>query len=222
MNAHIPRHHPPDHLLLEHTSGGLEPAAHLVVACHLGLCGACRRRVQQLEQLGGVVMDSLPEAPMPEGALDDLMSRLDPASGTEAAAITSRAQTEDTANVLPLALRRALPSGGLALRRWLPGIRGMTLDLGAHAATARLVEFGPGVTVPRHDHEETELVLVLDGRIEDDRDEYRRGDLSVSEPGHVHAQRVDPVSACLALIVNQGPLIPLTTWGRVLKFLTGI
>ena len=218
-----PQHHLPDHLLLEYASASVDPATRLVVSCHLTLCPLCRDKVARLDNVGGACLEQMQEAELSPQGLSALLGRLDEAVDARKPPQTrSSVDARANAYALPRPLLTCLPNGELKWRRWLPGVKGMTLDLGDAAAPARLVHFSPGITVPLHDHERTELVLVLDGQIQDGGEDYRRGDVAVSDNGHAHTQKVDPGSPCVALIVNQGPLLPLTGWGRLLKLVTGV
>jgi putative transcriptional regulator len=120
-----------------------------------------------------------------------------------------------------MALREAL--AGLGPLRWrllLPGLR--AIDLPLPPATARLLRFRPGLTIPLHDHAGLELTVVLSGSIADEAGAATAGDVVVRAPGQHHAQLVGAEEACVALVVNEGPLIPRNRWGRLLKRLAGV
>jgi putative transcriptional regulator len=109
--------------------------------------------------------------------------------------------------------------------RWhlaLPGVR--TIDLAPAErdgeTRVRLVAFKPGVTIPPHDHGGTEHVLVFTGAIEETGRRFGRGDLATRERGEQHEQRIAAGDLCVALVVNEGPLVPLTLRGRLLLALS--
>lgn len=221
MIERLPHHHLPDHLLLEYTAGALAAPLAMLVACHLTLCPSCRTHVQRLEAVAGALLEAGAEVPVEANALEALLAHInDLPTGVASSGVASSATAE--VPQLPRPLRACLPKGELKWRRWLPGVRGMSLNLQDGQLPARLVKFSPGIEIPMHDHEAIELVLVLDGEIIEEQQRFLRGDVAVSEPGHVHTQRVHPGSSCTALIVNQGPLIALTKWGRLLKLITGV
>ena len=74
-----PKHHPPETLLLEYATGALREAQAVAVATHLAYCPACRTQAQHLDELGGVLLDTLPPEPLPPDALSALIARLDEA-----------------------------------------------------------------------------------------------------------------------------------------------
>jgi anti-sigma factor ChrR (cupin superfamily) len=81
-----------------------------------------------------------------------------------------------------------------------------------------LVELAPLLTVPPHDHGGPEYgVLFTGGLREEDGREWHRGDVFYRLPGEAHLQEVLPGPACVALVINEGGLIPLTAAGDVLK-----
>lgn len=218
-----PQHHLPNEVLMEYAAGTAHDTTSLLVACHLTLCAACRADVARFEEVGAHLLEQQPETPLPSDALGRLLAQIDDIPqrphGT-----TQPAPKGDPR--LPLPLQQLLPAGQLQLARWLPGIRGITLRLNesqeANIPPARLVLFGAGVGIPAHDHEAPEYVLVLDGEILDDGQVYTRGDVTVSDEGHVHNQRVSPRGPCLCLIVNEGGIRPQTLWGRLLKRIAGL
>ena len=65
-------------------------------------------------------------------------------------------------------------------------------------------------------------MLVLDGLLEEEDQQFRRGDVAFSDTGKIHEQMIGAESPCLALIVNEGPITPQTVWGKVLKRLVGL
>src|ERR1700761_5783259 len=71
--AHHPqamiKHHPDDALLLTLAAGSLGAGPALLVASHLEVCDDCRERLYDLEALGGVLLEDLPLAELPAGAL---------------------------------------------------------------------------------------------------------------------------------------------------------
>ena len=216
MIERLPHHHLSDHLLLEYANGGLAGASAMLVACHLTLCPSCRNQVEQFEAIGAAVLEAGTHINMQDNALDAVLARLDspPLCRTNAASPAS--------SMFPRPLLSCLPPGEMHWRRWLPGVRTAKMNLPAEDVRARLVRFSPGLKVPLHDHAGTELLLVLEGEIHEGEQRFLRGDVAISEPGNSHTQRIDSQSPCTALIVNEGPLIPLTPWGRLLKLIAGL
>ncbi|HTB56661.1 MAG TPA: hypothetical protein VLC06_02255, partial [Polyangia bacterium] len=114
-------------------------------------------------------------------------------------------------------LLRALPSVE-GWRTVVPGMRVVDLPLAVPGGAVRLVRFKGGVTIPLHDHGGPEYIVVFTGALEEKSDGLRfgRGDVSIRLPGERHEQRATPGEPCVALVVNEGALRPLTLRGRLL------
>ncbi len=51
-------HHPDISTLMSYSAGSLGEALSAVVACHLDMCGVCRREVLRLNRVGGALIDA--------------------------------------------------------------------------------------------------------------------------------------------------------------------
>lgn len=63
--------------------------------------------------------------------------------------------------------------------------------------------------------------MVFSGALEEEGKRIGRGDISMRVPGERHQQRVAEGEPCIALVVNEGRLQPLTLRGRLLIALSG-
>ncbi len=79
-----------------------------------------------------------------------------------------------------------------------------TEQTGPDGPTAMLVRYRPSATNQRHIHTGYELILVLDGELEDDHGTYGRGSMIVSPPGSSHA--AFSTKGCTVLIVWEKPV----------------
>lgn len=221
-----PRHHPEEELLAAYAAGTGALRHDLVIATHMALCPECRRRVAQFEAIGGHLLDQMNPGQNP-GQVPILPHALStpPASGDRGGASRSgNRYLSPISPVLPEPLRSYV--GGdvdvLPWKRRMPGVLEIDLDLAEPDAPARLVCLSPFVSIPRHDHTQGELTLVLAGGLRDADGVYERGDVSTGRPGHEHAQRVLAGEPCYALAINDGPLVPRTLLGRILARVTGL
>ncbi len=184
-------HHPSETTLLAYAAGTLPEALALVAATHITQCAACRRRLQGLQAVGGVLLDEMPPAAMSEGALDALLARADePAAG------------------LPPVLNADLPPplDRVALGRWWPigiGARWRPLQVGG-SAWAGLVHAQPGRALPRHGHDGLELTCVLSGSFVDGTGLYAAGDVSEPEGDHDLPPVATDLEPCLCVIASEG------------------
>ena len=215
----LPQHHLPQELLLEYAAGTTLATTSLLAACHLTLCPNCRREVARLEEVGGKLLEHQPDADIDDAALARTLAALD---ANVAVSPAPAPHTRTPSNVMPLPLLDALAENHAKLQRVLPGVRSASLALEKDLPPARLVLFQPGIRIPSHGHQSPEFVLVLDGVLEEDEQQFRRGDIAFSDTGKVHKQVIGTEGPCLALIVNEGPILPQTVWGKVLKHLVGL
>ena len=220
-----PTHHLDDDVLLTYVAGtATEPVA-LIVACHLTLCALCRTRAQAAETVGGAILDAAPAADLSENALERMLARLDE-SPTDAPPVAN-APFEFAGIPLPRPLAHyLLPDQGghhqapPDFRFLAPGIRGIDLPVKADAVVrTRLLRLAPGVAIPRHTHAAPEFTLVFSGGISDGGAHYVRGDVRFRDTDDEHVQVVDADGPCIALVLNEGALVPKTWGGRVLSFL---
>ena len=219
MIQNLPRHHLPQDLLLEYAAGTTKATTSLLVACHLTLCPHCRREVSRLEEIGANLLEHQPDAEIADSVLARTLAALDtPASMAPVRASVANAHS----SLMPLPLLDALAEKQAKLQRVLPGVRSAVLPLAKDLPPARLVLFQPGIRIPSHGHQSPEFVLVLDGLLEEEEQQFRRGDVAFSDTGKIHTQMIGAEGPCLALIVNEGPITPQTLWGKVLKRLVGL
>ena len=215
-------HHAPEEMLLEYVAGTSTDAAALATACHVALCGACAARVAELEAVGGGFLDAGGVEPLAPGALEAVLARIDapPQPRAEAAAVPA-APAFLTEFQLPRPLLRRLAEAP-AVSDWkfvVPGMRAVDLPA-APGVTMRLISFKPGVTIPFHDHGGPEQMVIFTGALEEEGKRFERGDISIRDAGERHEQRVAPGEPCIALVVNDGALQPLTLRGRLLLALS--
>ena len=212
----LPRHHPPETLLLEYATGALREAQALAVATHLAYCPACRRQAQRLDELGGAMLDTLPPEPLPSDALSALISLLD---GTPEPLVS--AQPARTASRNPLGgLLVPQPLRGYLTRMTEPvswvslddGISALHMALGKTPVVAEILKMSAGSTLPAHRHTDQELILLLQGSFSEEAgpysakgDVYTVGDLGEFESGFTHTV-VAGGDGCICYRVLAGPV----------------
>jgi putative transcriptional regulator len=218
--AVTPSHHPADDVLVEYVAGTAGGATALALACHVSLCG----RLAALEAVGGALLEGGAAVSLPPDALARALAAVDGPSSSDALADDASPAPATPAFLapygLPGPLARALAAMGRGAR-WrfsVPGVRVISLPIEPASGTTRvrLVAFAPGVTIPPHDHGGTEHVVVFTGAIEEDGRRFARGDIATREAGERHEQHIAAGEPCVALLVNEGPLLPLTLRGRLL------
>jgi putative transcriptional regulator len=225
MPTSSPAHHAPEDLLVEYALGLCAGPAALSVACHLSLCLVCNGHRRELESLGGALLETVAPVPTPPGALEQLLRRIDdlpvrPRSDVGPAVSPEPERLLLAAGVPPLVFPYLADSATAKWARLAPGVKRIDLQIGPQSTVARLVALQPGLEIPLHDHGGTEYTVVFSGALNDEQGRFGRGDISIREPGECHVQRVDASEVCVALVINEGPLVPLTWKGRVLQLIT--
>jgi putative transcriptional regulator len=218
-----PSQHLPQELLTDYVNGRASEAVALAVACHATLCGLCQGRIGALEAVAGAALETAPGLALREGALESVLARLDAEPPPDEPAAPLAGSQAAAALRLPRPLLRYLDrAGGLRWKLRLPGVHVVMLRLGPGApadVAARLVRFKAGLVVPLHDHAGPEYTVTFTGAFDDGGVRYGRGDVRVREAGDRHVQRILPGEDCVVLAVNQGPLVPLTWAGRLMRLL---
>jgi putative transcriptional regulator len=215
-----PSRHPPEELLLSYVAGTAPEPVAVLVASHLELCPACRRLVRELEEVGGILLESVEEEKLAEDSLTRTLSRLDapddrgPESDSDPAGSRPGARAP-----LPGPLARLLPSGLEALRWRKVGSGVETVRILRHCEdfVTRLVRVREGTRFLRHGHAGVELTLVLAGGFSCADETYGPGDVGAADEAVVHRPVVDPGEPCVCLVVESGPIRLPGPWGRLLN-----
>ena len=224
-----PTHHLDDDVLLAYVAGTATEPVSLLAACHLTLCAACREHGAAAEMVGGALLDVEPVAALSEDALARVLARLDddgPAALPPAPAAGTAEPFVFEGVPLPRPLARYLGLGKQggdsrrAFRFLAPGVRGVDLPVVAPPAVrTRLLRLAPWVEIPRHAHAAPEFTMVFSGSLSEGGDRYGRGDVRFLDTAGVHVQRVDSDGPCVALVINEGALLPQTWRGKLVSLL---
>ena len=211
-----PIYHPSESFLLDYAAGSAPEPIGLLVASHLTLCPACRREVEQLERLGGALLEELHPEPVGQHALAHLFARIEQGEAEQAPEPRPRHENVPASD-LP---RPLLDYVGTSLddpswRRFGPIAEVKLLkDFGDF--TTRLLRVEAGKAIPSHIHSGRELTLVLRGGFSDLNGRYRRGDVAQEEPQTAHRPLADEGEDCLCLVVTDAPLRLTGFLGRLL------
>jgi putative transcriptional regulator len=210
-----PTHHPSEARLLDYVAGSMAEPMALLVATHLALCPHCRRESNQLEELGGVMLDELEPAPLGDDGLARVFARLERPVGQDDRVPRRSADGEPD---LPEPLRSCI-GGPLASLSWrhLGPLGQATLLPDYPGMTTQLLSIRPGTAMPRHTHEGGELTLVLRGAFHDETGRYLRGDVAEADHEVDHRPVADEGEDCLCLVVTDAPLKLTGRLGRLVN-----
>jgi putative transcriptional regulator len=135
--------------------------------------------------------------------LGELTTRLAAAAGAVPPAPSVREHLLELAE----ASRLSAEVDGYDWEEVAPGVRiHLVKEDGARGLSAYLVWGRAGARHPRHRHLGEEVILVLSGRIRDERGSYGPGEVCRSEAGFVHTEQAEPGEDCLCYVLYYGPL----------------
>jgi len=194
-------HHPDGDMLLSYASGSADEATGLIVATHMHFCAACRTQAQELEAVGGSLLQLLTPAPLEDDALESVLARLEEIKPHQPP--HRNLSIDGTPSVL-----RHYIGGDLSSVRWRQiGSRLAYAPLFRRGAvSARLLRGVPGAESGPHSHRGMEYTLVLKGGFSDVTGTYGTGDLQVMAADQHHNPIADPGEDCINLAVTTGPL----------------
>lgn len=209
------RHHPSEATLVAYAAGSLWEGAAVVVAVHLVHCAQCATNVRLAEKVGGVILDSLPPAPLAPEMLQRTMSRLNDVPDD----IATNGDVPHPRRVKAV-LGESQSSVSSLLRdadwRWLaPGIRRAALLRGPDEGALHLLRVRPGTALPQHSHRGTELTLVIAGAFVDEAGHYGPNDVAEADEAVSHEPLAEGSEECVCLIATQGRLRFGTLLSRV-------
>jgi putative transcriptional regulator len=164
-------------LISAHALGALEGEDRERLEAHVGRCDACARTLARVSE-----------------ALTDLAGAVAPAPSLRQ-------------RVLDLAAAPAAPVdlGAYTWDEVAPGVRMHAVrEDAARGFRAALVWASPGARYPRHRHLGDEEILVLSGRLRDDRGSYGPGEICRSVAGSQHSEQAEGAEDCICYVVSHG------------------
>ncbi|MFN3930612.1 MAG: ChrR family anti-sigma-E factor [Brevundimonas sp.] len=200
---------PSEERLLAYAAGTLSPPESVVVATHLALRPETARWVEDLQAVGGEVLETLEPAPVADDLLARTLARLS-APDDSVPPEPANDMTE-----LPEPLRRY----ALGPWRWI-GPNMHMRDVHAPrdgGCRVILLRIGSGRTTPVHSHDGVELTCVISGAYETDEGRFGPGDFEEADGEVHHRPRTVSAEPCLCVVALDGQ-IRLDGWiGRVLQ-----
>lgn len=205
-------HHPSDAMLMAYGAGALGDGLALVVATHLATCPRCRAHVDDLEAVGGALLDAVEPVEVGDAALDALLARLDdqPAEAPAKARPAPQPAGLGLDILLPAPLRERLaqPGADRAWRTVAPGVRQLVVQPARRPGgpSTRLLRIAPGKRMPAHGHRGLELTLVLEGGYSDRTSHFIAGDVAEADGETDHQPIADLGRDCVCLVAIDAPV----------------
>lgn len=217
------QHHPDDALLLAQAAGSLGGGHSLLVASHLEHCGQCRRRLRELEAVGGAMLEELPPERLATDSLARTMAAIDapaPAARPPLAPLQMPRPALPEGMVWP----RALQGCSATPWRWIaPGMRMSRVSLPRDRdAKVFLLRSQAGREQPFHSHSGSELTQVLYGAFHDGRARFGAGDFEEADGSFHHTPKVEPASECICLASIEGKVLFESRLARWMGALIGM
>lgn len=207
-----PTHHLPEALLIGLATGTGDEASVLVAETHVELCATCRAAVEEVEKVGGALLEGLSPAEVAPGVLDALMARLDephPAAPPPPPPLPP---------FVPAALGPYLhEAGGLRWKWVVPGVHRIELGVRVGNRPVQLIRFRAGLDTGLHGHPGTEVSVVLLGGFTDEGGHYVAGDVAVVDPSVTHRPVADDGEDCILLVAGEGPSLPHSMLGKIVS-----
>jgi putative transcriptional regulator len=164
-------------LIGAHALGALEREDRERLDVHVASCDACAQALARASE-----------------ALTDLAAAIPPPSS-----LRQRVLDMAEAPVLPI------DPAAYAWEELAPGIRIHTVrEDPSRSFRSVLVWASPGARYPRHRHLGDEEILVLSGRLRDERGTYGPGEICRSVTGSEHSEQVDGSEDCICYVVYRG------------------
>jgi len=203
------KHHPTTDFITDFAAGTLPVAQAACISAHLNYCDSCRRSAEQLQTIGGVLMEQLAPVTVSESVLESVLARLDEPAPLSFAQKQARQEAFD----LPGLLTRII-NGDFTQLTWKRITRALSvssLQTGDSAYEFALYKIAAGGRIPEHDHGGSEMTLVLKGGFSDDRGTYHPGDFIFRQANETHMPVTIDGDECICLAVLDAPL-KFTSW----------
>lgn len=205
-------------LLMNYAAGNLSPAEALVVAAHLSMNPASRRKVSRYEAIGGQMMEHAPEAPVRPESLSSVLDRIKSCTPVREVSSAPKPASRPPLPV-PECVHELIHDHCAEVgKEWAQrdGIEAMELRVRAPRPCHRqlqIIRLMPGQPTPRQARTCTRIMLVLAGACHDERGRYTQGDLLLlTRPSSPVAE----AEGCIWLSVTEAPLRVETLLARFL------
>lgn len=211
-------YHPGAESLMSCSAGSMPEAFAAVMASHIAMCPACCKELALMQEIGAALFEKIEPAAVARPAPVLAMR------GEEAEHGASPAAAATNAGDVPAPLTSAIGHDldCVPWRRVTSCIWQYQIPLSQHArGTLRLIKVAPGLNLPEHGHEGSELTLVLRGSFSDNGARFTVGDVADLGQDVEHAPVADPAEGCICLIASEGKMRFRSRLARLIQPFTG-
>ena len=211
-----------DEWLVSYAAGALPDAHALTVATHAHYHPELQQTISDAEYIGGSLMNNMEESALSDGLLEDTLSKLDVLT---VAPDSTKPVSAGTDTDIPDCLRDYLGRDldDLKWRTMGPGMKHVKLATGENGEKLWLLRARGGTEIPEHDHNGTEMTLVLRGGYHVGSDHYTPGLIEIADTDiHDHQPIIDEGEDCICLVVTDAPIRIKSLMGRMMQSFIGL
>lgn len=208
------RHHPDTLTLMEFSAGNLSEPHALCIRLHLDQCPHCRSRVDTLDSLGAVMMESQPQVGVSSDMFDDILSRIDSEPDMTETYISTQAK-----RMSPLQKLLGDDLNSLPWKRQLGDVSVLDISERFPGQSEQVVlqKLAAGGKAPAHTHRGSETTIVLQGAFSDQKGVFNQWDFVVLNQEDEHKPVAVGCEDCITLSVLSAPVKLTGTFTRLLN-----
>ena len=207
------RHHPDTLTLMEFSAGNLSEPHALCIRLHLDQCPHCRSRVDTLDSLGAVMMESQPQVGVSSDMFDAILSRIDSEPDMTETYISTQAK-----RMSPLQKLLGDDLNSLPWKRQLGDVSVLDISERFPGQNEQVVrqKLAAGGKAPAHTHRGSETTIVLQGAFSDQKGVFNQWDFVVLNQEDEHKPVAVGCEDCITLSVLSAPVKLTGTVTRLL------
>eukprot|EP01093_Parvamoeba_rugata_P006701 TRINITY_DN2062_c0_g1_i1.p2 TRINITY_DN2062_c0_g1~~TRINITY_DN2062_c0_g1_i1.p2 ORF type:complete len:215 (-),score=6.40 TRINITY_DN2062_c0_g1_i1:189-833(-) len=208
------RHHPDALTLMEFSAGNLSEPHALCIRLHLDQCPHCRSRVDTLDSLGAVMMESQPQVGVSSDMFDAILSRIDSEPDMTETYISTQAK-----RMSPLQKLLGDDLNSLPWKRQLGDVSVLDISERFPGQSEQVVlqKLAAGGKAPAHTHRGSETTIVLQGAFSDQKGVFNQWDFVVLNQEDEHKPVAVGCEDCIILSVLSAPVKLPGTFTRLLN-----
>ena len=208
------RHHPDTLTLMEFSAGNLSEPHALCIRLHLDQCPHCRSRVDTLDSLGAVMMESQPQVGVSSDMFDAILSRIDSEPDMTETYISTQAK-----RMSPLQKLLGDDLNSLPWKRQLGDVNVLDISERFPGQSEQVVlqKLAAGGKAPAHTHRGSETTIVLQGAFSDQKGVFNQWDFVVLNQEDEHKPVAVGCEDCITLSVLSAPVKLTGTFTRLLN-----
>jgi putative transcriptional regulator len=199
---------------MEFSAGNLSEPHALCIRLHLDQCPHCRSRVDTLDSLGAVMMESQPQVGVSSDMFDAILSRIDSEPDMTETYISTQAK-----RMSPLQKLLGDDLNSLPWKRQLGDVSVLDISERFPGQNEQVVlqKLAAGGKAPAHTHRGSETTIVLQGAFSDQKGVFNQWDFVVLNQEDEHKPVAVGCEDCITLSVLSAPVKLTGTFTRLLN-----